>query len=110
MINHIETETKISDFVVALTGITPAEMRSPIRSRHIIRARSIYAYLMRLHGFRWAEIGKYLSRDHSTIRNLQRHFEKHEYLREIQDKITAGFPELYTETDVANNKSSLKTD
>ena len=72
MINHIEIETKVMDFVSGLTGITPAEMRSPIRSQHVVRARAIYTYLMRLHGFSYPQIGRYLSRDHTTIIRLLR--------------------------------------
>jgi chromosomal replication initiation ATPase DnaA len=94
MINHIEIETKVMDFTSGLTGITPAEMRSPIRSAHIVRARAIYTYLMRLHGFSYPQIGRYLSRDHTTIINLYHHFEDHGYRAQILLQIEAAFPEL----------------
>lgn len=94
MINHVEKEKQVADFVERITGITQAEAKSPIRTRHIVRARTIYAYLMRLLGFSYPEIGMYLFRDHTTIINLVRGFERKGYKAEIWHKIIFEFPEL----------------
>ena len=97
MINHIETEAKVMDWVSAITGIAPAEMLSPIRSQHVVRARAIYTYIMRLHGLSYPQIGRYLNRDHTTVMNLYRHFETHDYRADILPQILGAFPELTTQ-------------
>lgn len=85
-------------FTVALTGIMAIEIKSRIRTKHMVRARAIYAYLMRLHGFSYPEIGVFLHRDHTTIINLIHHYERHQYSKEIGEKIKEAFPELSTES------------
>lgn len=96
MINHIETEKKVLDFVTHITGITQIELKSQVRTKHIVRARSIYAHIMRLFGFSYPEIGMYLMRDHTTIMHLVKSYSSHEYSRELGPVILEHFPELST--------------
>lgn len=99
MINHIETEKRITSFVEKLTGITEVEIKSAVRNKHYVRARAIYTHVMRLHEFSYPEIGFLLNRDHTSVMHLENEvWPRHSV--EVGVKIENEFSDLAIPHDV----------
>lgn len=57
---------EIVDIVAAHYGLTRQVLLSPRRTAPIARARHMAMYLLREQGMTYAQIGRFLRRDHST--------------------------------------------
>jgi len=64
---HVAAE---AEEIVAAAGMTMADLRAPSRKREIVEVRRIVAIYLRQRGCSLPEIGRVLSRDHSTVLHL----------------------------------------
>ena len=94
MINHYEAEEKVLAFVTEITGVSRLELMESSRRPRGVKARAICSYVMRQLGFSYPEIGRILSRDHTTIISLVRNFDRHGYLSEIEGAMWLAFPSI----------------
>lgn len=58
-------------------GYRPADIRSPRRTLHLVRARRACAVALRRHGLSYAEVGRLLKRDHTSVLYLVRGERRH---------------------------------
>lgn len=102
MLNHMEREKEVCDFVTDLTGVPIADVKSPSRSKHKVEARALYSYVLRSFGWSFQEIATHLARDHSTIIHLVNLFKKNTFKGRVDELAKMRWPEDFPEENGGN--------
>lgn len=72
------SRTVVLEAVTQVTGYTGTQLREHVRNGPIDRARnSLYFYLHLVSNMGLAEIGRFLKRNHASVKNGKEKFEKH---------------------------------
>lgn len=72
----IITPIDIMAFIARSARISLDDMRGRLKPRHYVRARAVFAMVMRERGASFTQIGKLLHKDHSTIVHAVHTFEE----------------------------------
>ena len=85
-------------------GINDSDIRGPWRKYPLVAYRHLYVYIMRVSGFQLKEIGKELSRHHSSIINSIARADDFIFLLKFDKKDIKKFK------DIQNEMSRLRFD
>lgn len=107
MINQIEREKSVLEFVVKTSGVTAEEIKSPSRTKRFVEARSLYCYILRSFGWSYPDIGRYANRDHTSVMHLVKLFEKNSEKERIDEEIKNLFGEESSDAIHSTNSNNL---
>ena len=65
----IKSLEEIQDIICDRHGVTPENLKSDRRARHLVDARVDFSVMARLQSYSYPKIGAFLNRDHSTIQH-----------------------------------------
>jgi chromosomal replication initiation ATPase DnaA len=97
-------KNEIVKLCATLFGVPVKDLVSPKRSKHIVEARFALYAALRMRGWSYPRIGRFLGRDHATVMyGVQRAeyiMERHRSYEEKVEKLSTWQPEIVKVTGV----------
>lgn len=106
MLDHKRTEERVCDFVTRMTGVEETVFKSHRKTKQLVVARSVWAYVLRNLGFSIMELETLSGYHHTTMMHAIKLCEKSPHRAEVDAAAKIEFGDSYPQNAVPSSNKS----